>query len=412
MRLRRIQFHLALAVIGLLLASGRTLGASGMVLTSLRCEYRENPLGVDSAAPQLSWVILDHRRGAQQTCYRILVASSPELLAKGTGDLWDSGRVTSDHTNHILYSGRALVSGKRCWWKVQAVDQAGVSTAWSPVATWTMGLLNPSDWLPAQWIGAQKPESSAADLLIGYHAAETTSQDDTKWVQVDLGKLCTISAVRLYPMAHAGKDGFGFPIRFRVEAADNPEDSRPIAIADMTTSTYPNPGSAPVTFTVPALRARFVRVTATQLWKRDATVYAFALRRLEVVSGGRDAAAGAPVTAKDSVERFGWGASALTSVRTSDVSPSPTALLRREFSVRPKLRRATIFVCGLGQYELSINGAKVGSALLTPGWSLYSKTCLYDTYDVTALVHSAGANAVGLVLATACTTYGLILCAM
>ena len=72
-------------------------------------------------------------------------------------------------------------------------------------------------------------------------------------------------------------------------------------------------------------------------------------------------------------------------------------MLRREFVVKPGLRRAVAHVCGLGCYELSLNGRKVGDALFPPGWTKYDKTCLYDTYDVTALLRP-GRNAAGLFL--------------
>ena len=72
-------------------------------------------------------------------------------------------------------------------------------------------------------------------------------------------------------------------------------------------------------------------------------------------------------------------------------------LLRREFTVKPGLRRAMVFVCGLGQFELSANGKKVGEDLLAPGWTQYKKTCLYDTLDLTAQLHR-GQNAVGIIL--------------
>ncbi len=74
-----------------------------------------------------------------------------------------------------------------------------------------------------------------------------------------------------------------------------------------------------------------------------------------------------------------------------------TYLLARPFAVKPGLKRAVVNVCGLGQYEMTLNGKKVGDDLLTPGWSKFDKTDLYDTYDVTALLH-AGANAAGLIL--------------
>ena len=74
-----------------------------------------------------------------------------------------------------------------------------------------------------------------------------------------------------------------------------------------------------------------------------------------------------------------------------------TLLLRRQFSVHAGLRGALASVCGLGHYEMTVNGARVGRGLLTPGWTAYDKTCLYDTYDLTALLRT-GDNAVGVVL--------------
>jgi hypothetical protein len=75
----------------------------------------------------------------------------------------------------------------------------------------------------------------------------------------------------------------------------------------------------------------------------------------------------------------------------------PSLLLRREFAVQPGLKRALVNVCGLGQYELTLNGKKVGEDFLSPGWSKYDKTCLYDTFDITAGL-ARGDNAVGLEL--------------
>ena len=74
-----------------------------------------------------------------------------------------------------------------------------------------------------------------------------------------------------------------------------------------------------------------------------------------------------------------------------------TVLLRRGFTVKPGLKRAIANVCGLGQYEMTVDGTKVGNDLLTPGWTEYEKTCLYDTYDITASL-SAGPHAVGVFL--------------
>ena len=72
-------------------------------------------------------------------------------------------------------------------------------------------------------------------------------------------------------------------------------------------------------------------------------------------------------------------------------------IFRRQFTVNPGLQRAVIYICGLGQYELSANGAKVGNAFLAPGWSKYDKTCLYDTFDLTSYLTN-GDNAIGVML--------------
>jgi alpha-L-rhamnosidase len=72
-------------------------------------------------------------------------------------------------------------------------------------------------------------------------------------------------------------------------------------------------------------------------------------------------------------------------------------LLRRDFAVKPGLKRAIIHICGLGQFELSLNGRKVGENLLSPGWTKYNKTCLYETHDVKDMLRE-GENAVGLAL--------------
>jgi hypothetical protein len=72
-------------------------------------------------------------------------------------------------------------------------------------------------------------------------------------------------------------------------------------------------------------------------------------------------------------------------------------LLRREFVVRPGLKRALVNICGLGQYVMTLNGKRVGDDFLSPGWTKYDRTCLYDTRDITHELRR-GANAVGIEL--------------
>lgn len=124
-------------------------------IAGLRCEYLSTPLGLDDAKPALSWTIRDERRGVVQTAYRVLVASSADLLAQDQGDLWDSGEVASDQSHLVDYAGKALVSRQRCFWKVfvktVAADGQPATGVWSQPSWWEMGLLNPSDW-QGSWI--------------------------------------------------------------------------------------------------------------------------------------------------------------------------------------------------------------------------------------------------------------------
>ena len=219
------------------LFSGLLIAAAdaALIATNLKCGYWQNPLGVDEAAPRISWqlqAVTPDERGQSQTAYQILVASSVGELDKNKGDLWDSGKIISDSSLNIAYAGKPLASEQKVFWKVRAWDAKKKVSDWSPVATWTMGLLNSNDW-NGSWLCA------------------TTN--------------------------------------------------------------------------------------------------------------------------------------------------SPLPIFRREFAVKPGLQRALIFICGLGQYELSANGAKVDNALLSPGWSKYDKTCLYDTFELTSVLTN-GINALGVML--------------
>ena len=105
---------------------------------NLRCEYLTDPLGIDAGSPRFSWILSSNRRGELQSAYQILVASSPKLLSLGKGDLWDSGKVSSDESSQIIYAGNPLVSRESCFWKVRTWDRDGKAGDWSPNAQWSM----------------------------------------------------------------------------------------------------------------------------------------------------------------------------------------------------------------------------------------------------------------------------------
>jgi alpha-L-rhamnosidase len=129
------------------------LEKSEMMVHNLKCEYQTDPLGIDNLFPRFNWQLVSNMRGQKQSAYRILVSESLENLNKNIGEIWDSKKVSSDQSVQVLYKGRILETGKQYFWKVKGWDKDGNATTWSPPATWTMGLLNETDW-KAKWVGA------------------------------------------------------------------------------------------------------------------------------------------------------------------------------------------------------------------------------------------------------------------
>ena len=113
--------------------SACSLAAGDVKPSDLRCEYNASPLGIDTTQPRLFWKLASVGRGARQTAYQVLVASSEEQLRRHQGDLWDSGKVGSDRSVFVPYAGRSLTSRQRCVWKVRVWDQTGAPSAWRTV---------------------------------------------------------------------------------------------------------------------------------------------------------------------------------------------------------------------------------------------------------------------------------------
>ena len=340
--------------------------------TVLRCENRLEPLGIDVGKPRLSW-ILD---AGTQSAYQIEI--------KG---VWDSGKVASDQSVAVEYAGPPLKSQTRYDWRVRAWDKDGNPGEWSPQAMFVTGVLA-EPW-QGKWIAG---EYGATRKGIGYHAGESTT-DDTKWAQVDLGQSLPIEAVVLESLRHENRDGFGFPLRYHIEGSNEPDFSKPVMIVDQTRGDATNPGNQAVTHRATA-SVRYVRVTATKLFPWNGK-FCFALSELGVVSGGKNVAANRPVTFKDTVDNYGWHHEALT----DGFGPTPRGMpvFKRGLTIEKEVSEAVLSVCGLGQYELFLNGGKVGDDLIAPGWSNYRKVCLYDTFDLTKQLRG-GANELRVML--------------
>jgi alpha-L-rhamnosidase len=403
----KLKTILSFVVAGAVLAGN----VSALEVTGLRCEYLAMPRGMDVAHPRLCWQIRSERRGERQTACQVLVASSEEGLRNDQGDLWDTGRVDSNRSIQVTYGGRELTSRMCCHWKVRVWDRNGKASSWSPPASWTMGLLAPGDW-QAKWIadaatvvrGQSRPPIGPHN---GYHSEIARSADVPKWVALDLGTSQRIDAFRLFPARpydwQPDTPGFLFPLRFKIEVGEQADFSDAQVVIDHTQADEPNPGTnAPLLQIAPTV-ARYVRLQATRLRLRSGTDYALALAEMEVLSGGTNVARGARVSALDSIEAGGWAGRNLVDGRTQPqasaraLPPEPAVLFRKTFEIDSSVKRATVYVTGLGVYELRINGQRVGENLLAPEWTSYLKRVQYQTSDVTRLLRR-GANALGAVM--------------
>src|SRR5690242_5178777 len=92
-----------------------------------------------------------------------------------------------------------------------------------------------------------------------------------------------------------------------------------------------------------------------------------------------------------------WKAKWIAPGYTEDSILRESPLFRKQFSVKKKIKSATVFITAHGLYEAQINGQRVGDAYFTPGWTIYDKRLQYQVYDITNLL-KRGNNAVGVTL--------------
>ncbi len=325
----RFRAALSLSILALLLVGCglRTTGGGDdrLHMSTLRCEYLTDPLGIGETSPRLSWMLDSTRRGERQGAYQVLVASSRELLNAGQGDLWDSGKITSDESAHVLYAGKALTSRTACYWKVRiwsSLNDSADPCPWSEPAIWTMGLLSPTDW-QAKWI-----DSSAAS-----HAAEP------------------VAPVTILHATYAAVDGNSSKDVTAKIASLVKAGWPSIVVNPLNMGTYPAPAAA---------RALTVRYEQ-----------------------------GGAITESTAVdgEEFHFPA------------PQPRVWsVRKDFPAPKAIRSATLYATALGLYEITLNGHRVGDAMLAPDWTDYNKRIRYQAYDVTKMLNR-GSNEISALLA-------------
>jgi alpha-L-rhamnosidase len=392
-----------------------SVAAPSLTVTRLRCEYAENPIGIDVLQPRLSWVLESEERGQVQSAYQVLVASTREKLDADQGDLWDTGKMKSDQSIHVAYAGAPLRSRMSCHWKVRVWDGADGPSPYSRPAHWEMGLLNPSDW-KAVWITYEpppEPKPEPADVKPDLTGA--------KWIWFPEGN----------PAADCPPGKRFFRKSFETPPDQKLKSAQVLVTADDQFAMYLNGKPAtnssgqsdswrqPSLIDVKGLLApgrNLLAVEATNAGGPAGLIAKVMLcpetgRPAVVVSdntwkAGKDGPAGwngagfsdAAWTAAQETASFGggpWG----TPGKPEDTTPSErrrALCFRSSFEIPGKVVRARAYASGLGVYEMTINGRRVGKTVFPPGWTNYGRRIQYQTYDVTALLND-GPNVVAAV---------------
>ena len=336
-----------------LLAVMLSATAHAVTVDNLRCEYLKEPLGIDVAKPRLSWQL----SSGQQSAYQIVADNG-----------WDTGKVDSDQSIQIEYDGPALQEGQRVTWKVRVWDKDGKPSDWSQPALWSMGL---SEWA-GKWIGAPVADLDPVHPNIA----------SGKWIEggafrrkfvLPSGRTVSAAQMRIaadapYSLRVNGKDvGRGDKMQsFDLGAVLQPGDNElAISLTE---------GKACVGHLVVKLDDGSIIIVPTDgLW----------------TTGENDRPA--KMLGRPSEFR----AMGFAGEKPEPVDPAP--LFRKTFTLDRPVKRATASISGLGYYELSLNGKKVGDHVLDPAFTRYDRRVLYVTYDVTSQL-ARGANALGVML--------------
>jgi uncharacterized protein len=205
-----------------------------------------------------------------------------------------------------------------------------LTTSYASAGLAVTGTLNPTTLLadePTQltpYLTGLKMAATPATAYRAYRSKVVTDPEITTWFQVDLGKSFPIQAIQLFPASERGYPGGGvyagegFPLRFRMEAAEDASFSAPSMIADFTHSDFPDPKDNITQYVArEEVRGRYVRLTATRLRSvkvparvegvglntpsvdigiKDSPDFTLTVAKMAVLSDGHDVAVGCKVS--------------------------------------------------------------------------------------------------------------------
>jgi alpha-L-rhamnosidase len=129
-----------------------SLNAQQLSAGDLLCEYATNPIGIAPGQPvRLCWKMISPEQNLMQSAYEIKVSTQHAAI-------WNSSKVISDQSAHVVYKGPALSPGTRYYWQVRIWDNKGRVSKFSPISFWETGL-DTTGW-SAKWITSSQPDTT------------------------------------------------------------------------------------------------------------------------------------------------------------------------------------------------------------------------------------------------------------
>ena len=150
-------------ILCILIVSFSSCSFPGVKINDLKVEYLTDPLGVDTDVPRFSWKLDSEQRSVYQQAYQLIVGESPGEIRKGSGNVWDSGKINSGQTVNIEYDGAPLQSNRKYYWRVRVWTDSD-EYEWSEPAFFHTGILDETEW-EAEWITTREEIIDASPLM-------------------------------------------------------------------------------------------------------------------------------------------------------------------------------------------------------------------------------------------------------